>query len=155
MRLAALTFLAASLLSAQDVPPAGSYKVEFLIHDDGDAKATRRYTILMDPAGKGVFRVGQRVPVSTGKDTMTYVDVGVNVDARLRMQGSKALLSSDIEISSAVPLSGPGSSQPKILQVRISSTATLAPGKQEMIAAVDDPASSRRIQVEALVTPVP
>jgi len=155
MRLAALTFLAASLLPAQDTPAAGSYKVEFLIHDDAGAKATRRYTILIDPGGKGVFRSGQRIPVNTGKDTMTYVDVGVNIDARLRLQGTKAVLNTDIEISSAAPLSGPGSQQPKISQLRISANAALAPGKQTLIAAVDDPATTRKVEVEALVTPLP
>jgi len=153
MRLTARLLLAALLpvvapMEAQNAASGATYKVEFNIRDLSDAaKGARHYTMLVDPDGRGVFKVGDRVPVFTGNQT-TYVDVGVNIETRLHEANGKVLLNSNIDISTARP----GGGTPTIAQVRIDVNTTVTPGKPTLVASIDDPATQHKLDVEATVT---
>ncbi|WP_321471841.1 hypothetical protein [uncultured Paludibaculum sp.] len=164
----------AALAPAQDRPDPTVYRVEFQLRDGGDKAApiVRRYSMLMDPSGKGSFRLGQRVPYSTGavqavssggqptplvSTQFQYAEVGVNIDCRLRETGTKVALNSDLEISTVTaPDKGSTSNplMPTIGSMRLSVAAVLTPGKPTSVASIDDPVTHRKFEVEATVTKV-
>lgn len=163
--LAALAPLAAAHAQSTEV-----YKVELTLRDAGDAsaKAGRNYTILIDTRGAGTFKIGDRVPVASGSfqpgtggtginplvnTQFTYIDVGVNIDCHLEpVSEGRVQLRTDLDISNATPSRTQGISNPVIGQLKLSVNSLLTPGKRTVIAAVDDPVTNHRFDVEALVT---
>jgi hypothetical protein len=147
------------------------YKVEFSIHDGGDAtaKAGRHYTMVVDTTGKGTFRVGERVPYATGSfqpgaggasgplaTQYTYLDTGVNIDCRLRNLNGTITLSADIDISTisprdkASPINPPN---PTVAQIRMAGvSAVVSLGKPALVGSIDDPVTGRRFDVDVTVT---
>jgi hypothetical protein len=156
----ALLAVIAPLAVAQDQPMTGGspvYKVEFNIHDgtDAAAKAGRRYTMLIDSSNKGSFKVGNRVPVSSGSGQVNYVDVGVNIDCNVQENNSgRVRLHADLDLSTILPLdkNTPAPSNPTISQLRLNVNAVVNPGKPTIVAAIDDPATMRKVDVEMTVT---
>jgi hypothetical protein len=174
MRTLAMLLLTGSLLTPafpQDKPVNRAvYKVEFTIRDSSPAAAqsSRRYTMLVESDGRGVFRLGNRVPYITGGSLANtsatlvnaqynYAEIGVNIDCRVREVNSKVSLSTNLEISSVVPYdkgapaSGPN---PTIANTRIEVTTELEAGKPAIIATVDDPVTQRKLDIEAVATKV-
>ncbi len=156
----ALLTLIAPLAVGQDQPVTGGqpvYKVDFNIHDgtDTSAKAGRRYTILIDSSNKGVFKVGNRVPLTTGGGQMNYVDVGVNIDCSVQENTSgRVRLHADLDLSTILPVdkNAPAPSNPTISQLKINVNAVVNPGKPTIVASIDDPATMRKVDVELTVT---
>ncbi len=136
------------------------YKVEISISDAADtsSKAGRRYTMLVDSGGKATMRVGNRIPYVTAtapNPQYQYLDAGVNLDCRLRESSGKVILNLDMDLSNAVaPVATQAGSAPNptIASTRMMVSAILAPGKSTQIAAIDDPASRRKLNIEALLT---
>jgi hypothetical protein len=144
-----------------------AYKVEFNIHDTGDAtaKAGRRYMMLVNAGRKGVFKSGSRVPVATGSTQpstggtaispmtqYTYVDVGVTIECLVNggiaMQGN-------IDLSTAIPHDAAARTpNPTLKHTRVDLDAAIEPGKPTVIAAIEDPADARQFQVEVTITRV-
>lgn len=157
------------LAPAQERSDPAVYRVEFQLRDSADkaAPVVRRYSMLVDPTGKGSFRLGQRVPYSTGQvqtvssgstpvlsSQFQYADVGVNIDCRLRETGSKVSLNSDLDISTvAPPDTGVPSNPmaPTFGTLRLAISAVLTPGKPATVASIDDPVTHRKFEVEATV----
>ena len=139
---------------------AAQYKVEFHIQDSADtaAKGARRYSMLIDANSKGTFRVGNRVPYTTGTPTAQYqyADVGVNIDTRLRDVDGRVGLSADLELSAIVQNDKtPGATvnpNPTISSFRVAINAVVTPGKRVQVASVDDPITMRRFDVDATIT---
>src|SRR5258707_1222546 len=157
--------MAAALLTpalpvhAQDNSP---YKVDFTIRDTGDAggKTGRKYSLLVTPHVKTVFKVGNRVPVATGgtgSGTMsntqfTYLDVGLNIDCVVGDAGSKFAIHADMDISTAVmPEKSSSSPNPTISQIKLVLDTILAPGKPTVVASFDDPVTSRKFDVDVAI----
>ena len=170
-----MVLTAAGAAVAQDKKdPAAVYKVEFRIRDGSDAaKNPRRYAMLIDTAGRGVFKIGERVPVATGSfqsgtgsvavnplvnTQFTYLDVGVSIEASVREEGNKVLLNSTLDISTVVEHKQQTGSMvlpnPTVAQIRIGVNALVPLGKPTMVASVDDPVTQHRFEVEAVVTKV-
>jgi hypothetical protein len=135
----------------------------YTIRDD---RAQRTYTLLVDTSGRGTLRAGNRVPVVTSSmqpDTggMTtqyqYFDVGVTIDCRVReTDAGKVVVSSDLDISTvAEPVKSAGAAPPNptVTSVRVGGvSAVVAPGRPAVIASIDDPVTSRKLDVIATVT---
>ncbi len=166
MVLAASAALFAQERSAEVV--GTTFQVEFRINDSADAsgKSIRRYAFLLDSNGRGNFRIGQRVPYATGSfqqqqgqggsTQFQYVDVGVNIDCRARMSGSKVALRAEIDITSLLPTDKVQPPlAPLIASARVSVDSLLVPGKPSSIATVDDPVTQRRMDITAVVNPIP
>ena len=139
---------------------SASYRAEFTIRDSTDtsaAKAGRRYTMLIDPAGKGSLRVGNRLPYFTGQQ-WNYFDVGVNIECRVREQGGKLAVNSDVDISSVIehPKGAANSPQPNptVSSVRLSLGSNIPPGKPTLIGSFNDPVTNRTFDVQITVTRV-
>ena len=157
MKIAWLTAMALGLTlgsAGQDRHEAPVFKVELTIKDgtEAAAKTGRRYTLLVNSGEKGTFRSGNRMPVTAANGSVNYVDVGVNIDATVREQNGTFPMRAEIEVSSAAkpePMQ-----QPVIGQMRISVSTTVVMGKTTQVAAVDDPVTQRKFEVDALVTKI-
>jgi hypothetical protein len=140
------------------------FKVDFTIRDTGDAggKTGRKYSLLVYGLDKGVFKIGNRVPVATstsgggmGNTQYTYIDVGVNIDVMLRPEPSgKVGVHADMDLSSALANEKAPGASPTISQIKVAITTAISPGKPTVVASFDDPVTSRKFDVEALVTKV-
>jgi len=177
--LAAAAVLAALLpVHAQDrkdpgpgVYAPGLYKVEIAIRDGRDAAATaeRRYTLLVNDRQKAVLKIGSRNPVVTGSfqpstagamanTQFTYVDVGVNIECTVRDEtGGKIALHgvldlSDIAPPDSAPAAAAAGHNPIIRQTKLELDTTVEPGKPRVVASIVDPATTRKLVVEATVT---
>jgi hypothetical protein len=170
--LAAAALLAALLpLHAQDRkdPGTGLYKVEIDFRDgqDGAATSGRRYTLLVNDRQKAVFKIGSRNPTVTGsfqpatagaitKTQFTYIDVGVTIECSVRDEtGGKIALHGVLDLSDIAP---PGSApaaaghNPVIRQTKLDLDTTVELGKPTVVASINDPATTRKLAVEATVT---
>jgi hypothetical protein len=163
---AGFAVLAALPLAAQErrerVDPFG-YKVVYTIRDD---KAQRNYTLLVDAGGRGTLRSGNRVPVVTssthpdaggGTTQYQYFDTGINIDCRVRETDAKVVLNSDLDISTVVePVKAAGAASgpnPTVASVRVGGvSAVVAPGRPTVIASIDDPVTTRKLEIVATVT---
>jgi len=142
--------------------PAGetsAFKVEFKI-SDGDPRAGRRFTMLLDGSGRGQLRLGHKVPYTTGNTAAggmqwNYLEAGLNLDVRLRDLGTRVSLHSEVEISSVLGMekgAAPTNPTPTVAHTRLNVDAMVSPGKPTIIGAIDDPASQRKLEIEATVT---
>jgi hypothetical protein len=168
MRITATLFLA--VLAAAPALAENVYKVEFNIRDGNEAaKAGRRYSMLVDGNSKGVFKIGNRVPVATGSflpgadgskplvnTQYTYVDVGVNIECTVMERGPSVGLNASVDLSMIAPpeKGAPPAPNPTITQIRFNLNADLPPGKPTVVTSVDDPVTMKRFEVEATVTKV-
>ncbi|HEY1336599.1 MAG TPA: hypothetical protein VGF59_03775 [Bryobacteraceae bacterium] len=173
MRIAAalLPFLVlVAPMVAQDTGPR-VYKLELTIRDGSDpaSRATRHYSMMMDPGGKATLKIGSRVPVVTGaansagalvNTQFQYVDVGVNIDASVQQisGGDKVALAADLDLSTIIPpekgSAAANLNNPIIGQLRTHVSGAVPVGKATNVASVDDPVTMRRFDVEATVTRV-
>lgn len=156
MRTASLAAMALGLVmgvAAQERHDPPVFKLELTIKDGSEAAAKmgRRYTLLMNSGEKGTFRSGNRVPMIVGGNVNSY-EVGVNIEATVSERNGSYPLRAEIDVSSVgKPESG---QQPVIGQMRISVSTTVGVGKTTQVAAVDDPVTQRKFEVDALLTKV-
>ena len=176
MRTAATLIFAGLLLTAtpafaqekKDPVNRSVYKVEFNIRDGGSAAANagRRYSIQVESEGRGLFRLGNKVPYITGGTQSSpgtplvnrqynYAEVGVNIDCRLHELNNRVSMNANIELSSVVQNDkGAGGPNPTIAMTRIEVATELDPGKPAIISTVDDPVTQRRLDIEATASKV-
>src|SRR5437667_7029315 len=141
--------------TAQEKMETTVYKVEFNIHDGSDAtaKAGRRYAILVLNNHKSEFKVGDKVPYTTGAGAAqySYLDTGVNIDCLARELNEKVAIHGEIDLSTVVPPDKHSASNipnPAVSQTRIIIDATLNPGTPLLIPAIHDPVSTRPLDSE-------
>jgi len=139
------------------------FKVDFTIRDTGDqgGKTGRKYSVLVYAQNKGVFKIGNRVPVPTGgpggvaaNTQFTYVDVGVNIECTVQDMGGRIGMRSDLDISTAVSNEKTPAVAPTISQIHLSIETSIPPGKPAIVASFDDPVTARKFDVEAVATKV-
>jgi len=164
-------FALAALLPvhAQDSREGGpQYKVEIDFRDANGAGAMtdRRYTLLVTDSKKAVLKVGTKSPTASGTvqpqtggsvvTQFTYLDIGVNIECTVSAAGSRADLRGSLDLSSLAPsegaANGGGVRNPTVKQTKLDFETTVELGKPAAIATVDDPVTSRNLQVEATVT---
>lgn len=165
MRVSALILAACLLGSGLTIRAEDreSYKVDFTIHDTGDAagKSGRKYSLLVNRGQRTVFKVGNRVPVLTGgtnggalvNTQYTYIDVGMNIDCVVAENGAKFDLHSDMDISTAVaPDKNSPVQSPTISQIKLNLDTSVAAGKPTVVASFDDPVTSRKFDIDVAIT---
>jgi hypothetical protein len=149
--------IAAAPLCAQ--PQRDVFKVDFTIRDSGDAggKSGRKYSMVVYSAQKGVFKIGNRVPTPTNSSgSFNYIDVGVNIDCYVQESAAgRVALRADVDLSTAVTTDKTVTMAPTISQIKLGIETSIPPGKPTVIAAFDDPVTSRKFEMEALVTKLP
>ena len=162
MRIAAALFVTTLGVSlpavAQQKLEVTVYKVDFNIHDgsDGVAKAGRRYTMLVLNNSKSVFKVGDKVPYSSGGGQYTYLDTGVNIDCFAREVNDKVAMHTELDLSAVAPPDkrATGVPNPTVMQTKFVVDVVLSPDKPMLVASIDDPVSGRKFDVEATVSKV-
>ncbi|MBN9657182.1 MAG: hypothetical protein J0H49_03335 [Acidobacteria bacterium] len=156
--------------AAQERPDPVSYRVDFQFRDvaDKSSSAVRRYSLIVDPSGTGILRLGQRVPYATAVSQgggggsapavatqIQYADIGVNIDCRLRETGAKVTMTSNLEISTLIPAektAAASAQAPTVGSMRFAVGAALTLGKSTTIASIDDPVTQRKFDLDATVT---
>jgi hypothetical protein len=158
MRNCMLLFVALVAPVLAQGPEPVVYKTDFVIRDSTDttAKSARKYTLVVNRANKGSFRVGNRVPISTdpGSKSFQYVDIGVNIDCVVQEAGGKISLHADLDLSTASQSEKNPGGNPTISQTRLNIDTAVMPGKPTVVAAFDDPLTSRKFEIEATVARV-
>ena len=152
--------LAAALLTPLYAQQRDVFKLDLTIRDTADAaaKGGRRFSLLVFGQDKGTLRIGNRVPVPSGSpglggpQSYTYVDVGVNLDCTLQEVGGKVGMRADLDISTAIGSEKAPGAAPTISQVKVNISTAVVAGKPTVVASFDDPVTSRKFEVEALVT---
>lgn len=147
-----------SMSTAQERSGDAAYKVEYRITDAGEI---RTYTMIVDASGRGQLRMGQRTPYASGiaaagstaaPAQINYAEIGVNIDCRLRPSGNRIALHSDIELSSVIGTDRTVPLAPTIASTHLSIDSVAAPGQRTLLATVDDPATKRRLNIEATLS---
>jgi hypothetical protein len=173
--LAAALLLPALTVHAQNQSP--TYKVDFNIRDGADtaaaSKASRHYTLLVEPGRKSLFKVGNRVPVATGSfqpgvggvgvnplvnTQYTYLDIGVNIECSVSEMNGRIALHGNLDLST-VAQNGTAAGaanppNPTVVQTKLDLDTAVEAGKPTVIASIDDPVTTRHFQVEATVSRV-
>jgi hypothetical protein len=150
-------------------PARDTYRLEYTITETEDGKKlnSRTYTIVCEDRGaltRGELKVGSRVPLAVSGDSpdthsvntqFQYLDVGMNIDARLEVTASGELsLHSEVDMSS-IPESGSldkVGGNPVIRHFRVTSFNAVAVGRPVVITTADDVASHRQFQVQVTST---
>jgi hypothetical protein len=172
MRFATAILTAFSLAAAfqglaqerKDPAEPAAYRVEFVIRDSADAaKSPRRFALEVEAGGNGSLRTGVRVPYAVSGSSPAaptqyqYADVGTNIDCRLRKAGTSVLVTADVEVSTVAPPekgAAAVASNPSIAQTKVHAGTAATPGKPNVIAVIDDPATKHKLEIEVLLAPV-
>jgi type II secretory pathway component GspD/PulD (secretin) len=117
----------------------------------------QRVAVIVTQGSKTNLKLGNKVPVVTGgagKDSTSssqvqYVDVGLNLEAKIDGASDTPLLETKIEQSSvAEERSGIGTQDPMIHQTTLDEEINLAEGKTMTIGTLDLPGSTRQEKIE-------
>jgi hypothetical protein len=159
--------VAQSVQSAYDSPKR-CYALNYVLKElDGSKVINQRSYVLNtfasnSPGGDWTrLRVGNRVPVFVhsqekgSANTVTdfnYIDVGLNIDNRLREAGNALALEVTAEISSlAGESTGVGPPQ-TVRQVKGTVMSTIYPNKPSVVFSADDPGSQHRFELQVTAT---
>ncbi|WP_157466533.1 hypothetical protein [Edaphobacter aggregans] len=104
--------------------------------------------------GTSNIRAGARVPISTGANSFTYLDLGANFDvSRVRIvKGNRLAMQVSAEISSFDATRT--EANPTIQQNRWGGDVEVPIGGRKVIFSSDDLSSKKTLQIELAVTPV-
>jgi hypothetical protein len=144
----------------------GAYRLTYTLTEmDGSRRiGSHRYAIVLD-AGILVppaqLRLGSKVPLETGElqgsstsQTISYVDVGLNIEASLRSFANGLELRSHV-IQSAVDPQRSITKDPVIRQTDFKSAVLLNEDKPLIIGTVDMSGTTHVLQIEVEVTRIP
>lgn len=141
--------------------------------DAGKRTGTQHFSMVMVSGQNTKLKQGSRVPIATGsynptattgdsprpagvQTQFTYIDIGMNFDATLTAQGDGASLKSFVDQSSLAPeTSGLGAQDPIVRQTELSGVFSLTNGKPLVIGSLDIPGTTRRLDIEVLMEPLP
>jgi hypothetical protein len=167
--------MAAALLAAPCFPqsaenkpeePAKYFRLDFTVKEleGGKVLTSRSYsTSLSNQKGDSVsIRTGDKVPVTTGKEQVSYQDVGVNIDCNsLKLVDNQLALHINANISSVVSdvqFKAPGENSlgnPVIRNTMWQTTALVPLRKAVTIFSSDGATTKRQTQLELTATPIP
>jgi type II secretory pathway component GspD/PulD (secretin) len=141
--------------------------------DAGKRVGTQHFSMVTASGQNTKLKQGSKAPIATGsynatagtqesprpvglQTQFTYIDVGMNFDATLTAMGEGAMLKSDVVQSSLAPeTSGVGPQDPIIRQTELQGVFYLTNGKPLVIGSLDIPGTTRRLDIEVLMEPLP
>ena len=120
-----------------------------------DVVNSRDYLLLLKDNGYGEIRTGNSVPLPGEKGTI-YMDVGLNIDCRVRSLGARVAVDLRLELSNVSGRSQimPGRTAPITRKVQASASTKVKLGEPTTIISVNDVTSESRFEVEVTVTKV-
>jgi len=130
------------------------YRLDFLISEMEDGKRinSRQYSMNLDTNDGYEIKIGTRVPVDTKDGEFQYLDVGINLFARLFERNGQLELTARAESSSLVPPGQGSESHPVVRQMKIEGSTIVMNDKPIVMGIVDDPNSKRQFQLEVTAT---
>jgi len=135
------------------------YRLEFVLKelgDDGRVVNSRTYHTDVSTDGRNSsVRAGTKIPIRVdNKDTIQYLDVGVNIDCNNARETEQGLaLQITVEISSlANPVGNNEASTPVVRQNKWQSMALVPIGKPTVVFSSDNLENKGRMQVEVTAT---
>lgn len=154
---------------AQRTIPA-PYRLTYTLTEMDGAKrvGSQHYAIVLDAEAevlRTVLNVGAKIPIATGEckesgrnsaspsTQFSYIDVGMNITAKLRQFANGLELSSHI-VQSAVDSTQTLLKTPVIRQTSLESTTLLNENKPIILGNVDTPGSTHSLQIQVELTRV-
>ena len=146
--------------------PKKSYRLIFTTTEveGGKRVGTQHFSIIVVAGGRTTLKQGSKVPIVTGgyesgisgpKTTLTYLDVGLNVDASLDESVDGLTLRSKVEQSGlADEKSTLGTQDPIIRQTVLEGVSILPLGRPVMLGSLDIPGTTRRMDIEVVLEAV-
>ena len=136
------------------------YRLDFVVKEleSGKVINARSYSTTVSTGGTGasVIRSGNKVPISTGgagPGSLTYLDIGVNIDSRAAREIQEQLaLNVSAEISSIA--TEPPSNPPLVRQTKWESNVIVSLRKPTTVFSSDDPTLKRQLQLELTAIPI-
>jgi type II secretory pathway component GspD/PulD (secretin) len=140
--------------------PIATWKLSYTLTqtEGGQAEGTpQRVTVIVTQGSKTELKLGTKVPLvtgSTGTDSspstqVQYIDIGLNLEAKIDGASDTPLLETVVEQSSvAEERSGIGAQDPLIHQTKLVEAVNLAEGKTMTIGTLDLPGSTKQEMVE-------
>jgi hypothetical protein len=144
-----------------------TYRLTYTLTEiDGSKRiGTQHYAVTVSADEKNGWnfsriKLGSKVPIATAstqpdkpaRTEFQYVDVGLNIEVRVRQLASGVEVNSDIDQSSvSEETSSVGSGDPVIRQTVLKNTALLTPGKPVMLGSMDLPGSTRHLDIEVVL----
>jgi hypothetical protein len=147
--------------------PMKAYRLNYTIstYDAGKRLGEQHYALVAAVNSNTVLKSGNRIPVAMVSDKadtaqqnthVSYVDIGLTIDATLYLSGTIARLNSRIEQSSVAEDKPATPGQNPILhQNLISGSSVLAVGKPVKLGALDVPGSTRHMEIDVVMEPIP
>ena len=154
--LAATCLLFAGTVFGQDT---SVYRLNFALREmkAGKTISSRNYTLMAMSQSNTKLNVGAKVPIAGSNSAQyTYLDLGVNVRARVQERGPQLHLNADVEVSNIGGERGNpgGAPAPRIQQLRADIDTLISIGQSTPVVSLDDPASPRRYEIEVTATKV-
>jgi len=154
--------LAEKILSELDRPKK-TYRVTYTLTEMEGTKriGAQHFAMVLVSGQKTSLKQNSRVPILTGSGSgtltqFTYADAGINFEATLDELSNGARLRSLVDQSSAVAAEKDAPiQQPVMRHVTLEGASFLAPGKPLMLGSMDIPGSTRRLDVEVVMEPLP
>lgn len=157
--------LAEKLIGELDRPKK-TYRLTFTIAEfDGNKRLAARHVTLLAVAGQRmVLKQGSKIPVSTAvydsagaspeRTQVTYLDVGLNLDATVMELANGVSLKSKVEQSSLAEDKAPtGTLDPVVRQAVLEGTYDLVTGKQQTLGSLEIPDSARHLDIDVVAEP--
>lgn len=155
--------------------PRKTYRLTYTVTEIEGVKrvGTQHFAVVIVSGQETKLKQGSRVPIATGsynasattgtnaapagvQTQFTYLDIGMNFSSTVQEMGANGRLRFNVEQSSLAPeTSGVGPQDPIVRQTSLTGEATLAPGKPMMLGSVDIPGSTRHLDIEVLMEPLP
>jgi hypothetical protein len=134
------------------------YRLTYTVRESEGGKTIgqQHFSIIVASGSMTVLKQGSRVPVNTnssaqGPNEVTYLDVGLDIEASLDGYLDGARLRTKIMQSSiAEEKSDTGTQDPIIRQTTVEGTSTLVQGKPLVLGSLDVPGSTRHQEVEVV-----
>lgn len=149
--------------------PKKSWRLTYTVTEmDGTNRiGAQHYSMVVADGQQATLKQGDRVPVTiapyASENRVTYQDVGMSFDTRLDRIKDGARLRSEVTQSSiagdksSVTDGKPGiaAQDPVFRQATLKSQADLAPNKPLVLGSMDIPGSTRHLEIEVLMEPLP
>jgi type II secretory pathway component GspD/PulD (secretin) len=155
--------------------PKRTYRLTYTVTEvDAGKRVGTQHFVMVTASGQNTkLKQGSKVPIATGsynaaattgdsprpagvQTQYTYIDVGMSFDVTLTAQGDGASLKSLVDQSSLAPeTSGLGAQDPIVRQTELAGVFYLTNGKPLVIGSLDIPGTTRRLDIEVLMEPLP
>jgi hypothetical protein len=137
-----------------------TYRLTYTINesDGGKRVGSQRYTLTVVSGGRSEFKQGNRVPIVTAttneggapQNTVTYIDVGLNIQVIVDGSPDGVRVSSKVAQSSLSEEKSGAAQNPTIRQSSLDGASILTPGKPLVLGALDVQGSTRHLDVEVV-----